>query len=114
MGNLKWAIAALIVGGAAYFGYDYWKKQDQEGQRAFCAKLEECLKYQSFVAEYSSLEFCEESEKVARQMRTYEECDLELGCSEWLACGETTGGFLPQGDPERQTNFDQVLPAIED
>jgi hypothetical protein len=114
VGNLKWAIVALIVGGAAYFGYDYYSKLDREAQRDHCAKLEQCLAYSAFVGEYSSFEFCEKSEKVAREMRAFEGCDPELECSEWLACGETTGGFLPKRDPDKKTNFDEIESALED
>jgi hypothetical protein len=114
MGNLKWVIVALVVGGGLYFGYDYWQRQDREAQRAFCARMEECVKYESFVSEFSSLEICERSESVSRRMRTFAECDPDLECSEWLACGATEGGFIPQRDPNRKTNFDEIESALEE
>jgi len=106
---MSWKVVAalILIGVAGYAAYRY--SGERQVQRDNCAKMLECAGELRFGDEFGSVEDCAGSEEGARLVQRFLDCDLGLGCDEWMECGYGIGAPRFQvRESDHKTNFQQI------
>jgi hypothetical protein len=106
---MSWKVVAalILIGVAGYAVYRYLGAG--QVQQDSCAKMLECAGELRFGDEYGSVEECAGSEAGARLVQRYLDCDVGLGCDEWMECGYGIGDpRFEERESSHKTNFQQI------
>jgi hypothetical protein len=110
--NWKVVIVVVLLGIAAFFGYQNWQSAAQD-RAALCEHLRECMLPGAFAREFGNVDRCAESEAGERAAEAFAACDPHDDCITWLDCGYGEGSSGTERDTAHKTHFQEVLPHIE-